>query len=355
MIPTLSLTPVPRWYRMGDQELGHGILNSGLALALDGSGQMHMVSRGDNGDLLHLGQTASTEWGNYNSLGGYVLPDAFSVATNPDGRMEVAAIGNGGQVSHIWQTSPRGPWSGWNGLGGTGMGTPRIARNANGSLQVLVVGNDAQIWTISQSNSADWNHAWTAVGGKVSTGFLVPPIMDVIANADGRLEVFYQGTDSALWHVWQTTPNGPWSAHARIGGTISLLSLARTGSGSIVAFTRGSDSNLYAIEQAGSADWGGRFTLIANTVNGGSMSAGTNADGRVEVFFVGHDSDVQHVWQQNATSPNVWSGASSLGGSSIQKVQVAKNSDGRFELITIGGDSFAYHIWQTSPSNGWNY
>ena len=272
-------------------------------------------------------------------MDGWKLPQSVMAARSPiSGRLLHAVRGAAGTVwaVRVWEHH-------------------RIARNANGSLQVLVVGNDAQIWTISQSNSADWNHAWTAVGGKVSTGFLVPPIMDVIANADGRLEVFYQGTDSALWHVWQTTPNGPWSAHARIGGTISLLSLARTGSGSIVAFTRGSDSNLYAIEQAGSADWGGRFTLIANTVNGGSMSAGTNADGRVEVFFVGHDSDVQHVWQQNATSPNVWSGASSLGGSSIQKVQVAKNSDGRFELITIGGDSFAYHIWQTSPSNGWNY
>jgi len=39
---------------MGDQELSHGILNSGLALALDNSGQMHMIFRSDNADLLHI-------------------------------------------------------------------------------------------------------------------------------------------------------------------------------------------------------------------------------------------------------------------------------------------------------------
>ena len=34
-------------------------------------------------------------------------------------------------------------------------------------------------------------------------------------NADGRLEVFALGLDSALWHISQTTPSGstwtPWS------------------------------------------------------------------------------------------------------------------------------------------------
>lgn len=32
----------------------------------------------------------------------------------------------------------------------------------------------------------------------------------VATNQDGRLEVFIIGADHALWHNWQTIPNGGW-------------------------------------------------------------------------------------------------------------------------------------------------
>ncbi len=355
IIPTLSLTPVPRWYRLGDQDLGHGILSGGLAVGSDNSGQLHLFGRGGQGNLLHLAQSGSTVWGNYASLGGYVLPDAFSVLANPDGRLEVVGIGTGNQVSHIWQTSPSGPWSAWNGLGGQGIGVPRLIRNSTGQLEAFIVGTDSQIWHIKQTSALDWGHAWVGLGAKVDTGLFVPPIMDVIANPDGRLEIFYQGTDSALWHLWQTTPNGAWTQPSRIGGSISLLSLARAGNGAIYAFVRGSDSNLYFIEQNSKLDWGGTFTRLAGGVAGSTLSAGTNKDGRLEVFYVGTGTDVQHVWQPNAATPASWSAAASLGGGGVQKVHVANNLDGRFELLVIGGDSYAWHIWQTAASNGWNY
>jgi hypothetical protein len=60
IIPTLNLPPIARWYRLGNQEITHGILNGGLALGVDGHGQMHLFARGDNADLLELRIGATT-------------------------------------------------------------------------------------------------------------------------------------------------------------------------------------------------------------------------------------------------------------------------------------------------------
>ncbi len=356
IIPTLNLPPIPRWYRLGNQEITHGILNAGLVLGVDGHGQMHLFARGGNGDVLELRQSGFPTWGDYTSLGGAVLPDTFTVATNSDGGLEIVALGTDNSVWHIWETSPGGGWSSWASLGGKALGVPRIVRNANGQLEVFVVGTDAAVYHIKQTNQLDCGNAWQSLGGKVLTGFFVPPIMDVIPNADGRLEVFVQGTDTALYHNWQNAPNGGtgWFGWQRIGGSISLLSLAKDGSGRLAAFVRGGNSALYMIQQTAALDWGGAYHGFGGALAGSTLSAGTNQDGRMEVFCQGTDNGTYHVWQNAPNAgPNNWSAFQSLGGA-IQKVAVARTADGRFELVAIGLDSWAYHLWQTAPSNGWD-
>jgi len=39
-----------------------------------------------------------------------------------------------------------------------------------------------------------------------SLGTVVVPV----SNPDGRIEVFYMGTDGVLYHNWQLVPNGKW-------------------------------------------------------------------------------------------------------------------------------------------------
>ena len=43
---------------------------------------------------------------------------------------------------------------------------------------------------------------WSSLGGVLTSNITAG------RNADGRLEVFVRGTDNALWHQWQTAPNG---------------------------------------------------------------------------------------------------------------------------------------------------
>jgi len=82
-----------------------------------------------------------------------------------------------------------------------------------------------------------------------------------------------------------------------------------------------------------------------------------NSDGRLEVFGVGSDRAVWHIWQ---TAPHAgpWSGWGSLGGVVTSDPSVFINSDGRLELFARGTDNALWHNWQTAPHagpwSGWN-
>jgi hypothetical protein len=59
-------------------------------------------------------------------------------------------------------------------------------------------------WQTSPNNG--WIADWYSLGGEIT---LNPAIG---SNADGRLELFViANRDHALWHKWQTAPNNGWS------------------------------------------------------------------------------------------------------------------------------------------------
>ncbi|MGZ6868883.1 MAG: hypothetical protein ACXVHI_01005, partial [Frankiaceae bacterium] len=78
--------------------------------------------------------------------------------------------------------------------------------------------------------------------------------------------------------------------------------------------------------------------------------AGANADGRLEVFYLGSDNAVWHRWQVRRGGP--WSGQSRLGGWA-GSVSVGMNPDGRQEISTVGSDHAVWRRWQVKPNGGW--
>ena len=77
-------------------------------------------------------------------------------------------------------------------------------------------GSDGALWHIWQTAPNNGWSSWASLGGWIS---------DIVVgqNADGRLELFVVGSDHALWHNWQTAPNNGWSGWASLGGWIDII------------------------------------------------------------------------------------------------------------------------------------
>lgn len=85
-----------------------------------------------------------------------------------------------------------------------------------------------------------------------------------------------------------------------------------------------------------------------------------DADGRVEVFAVGQDSQLWHNYETNLNGN--WSGWQSMGGNWPGDPAVALNNNGTLEVFIVGNQgpngASLFHAWQTGAGSntwtGWN-
>jgi hypothetical protein len=176
-----------------------------------------------------------------------------------------------------------------------------------------------------------------------------------VENADGRLEVFQVGEDSALWHNWQTTPGGGWNGWNSLGGEIYSFTVGRNADGRLEVFAMDLDFHYANIWQTTPGGSWSNWSLTGESYTWSVV--GRNTDGRLEVFAVGADDVGSHgaLWHNWQTTPGGgWSGWNSLGGS-IYWPLVEANSDGRLEVFARGPNEELLHIWQNGPAGtGWS-
>ena len=107
-------------------------------------------------------------------------------------------------------------------------------------------------------------------------------------------------------------------------------------------------------------DWTGETPFSGDSAT--SIALGQNADGRLELFYVGTDSRLYHRWQTSlggGLSKNGWTGEVLFPGAidgakpgSALSVAVGQNADGRLELFYSTPVGRLFHRWQTSPNGG---
>ena len=220
-----------------------------------------------------------------------------------------------------------------------------IGSNARTS---LTWGTGPVLCDLVSHNGCDWS-GWQAFGSKWASR------PSVVANADGRLEVFAAGFDGVVYHAWQTTPNGPWSGWSALPGTTTARSVVavRGVGGKLVAAARLVDGSVSAASYSGTA-WSG-WSSIGGTITG-TISPTTNIDGRAELFAISTAGTVVHQWQ-NGTGH--WMGWVSLGGpKGPTALQVVSNSaTGRgLEVFVVAGPGTISHAWQITAGgafSGW--
>jgi hypothetical protein len=124
-------------------------------------------------------------------------------------------------------------------------------------------------------------------------------------NQDGRLEIFYTGFHSQLYHNWQ-------------------------------------------VSTADTTQWNGETRFPGNSAR--QITAVTNQDGRLEIFYVGTNGDLYHNWQ--AEPGGNWLGEVHYAGDSALQVVSAINNDGRLEICYIGTNNDLYHNFELTANGG---
>jgi hypothetical protein len=377
VIPTVPLKSIGRWWPVGIQELSDAVFGvGGLAVVPNADGTLEVFGRRPtDGAIMHIRQNPPRNFGfTYDAwqlLGSETLPGTLCAIANTDGRIEVFAAQADGIVYHNWQTVSNAEpsrWAGWFPLGQlsggvtpvTAIGCPYVARNANGSLEVFVCGTDNALWHIQQTPATDWGSDWHSLGGSILAGSgLVPPVLCVGTNQDGRLEAFIRTTDGSVLHNWQIQPNADptgWAGWNTLGTAhaVTQLAVAREENGKLALFAIGTDAALWYITQTPALDWASAWNSLGGQVDG-LITVGTNLDGSLEVFVRGPGL-LSYRNKQNIPNagPTDWSGYTS-GDMGVNALAVASNSDGRLELFSVGNGSLLCHQWQMFPNGGWNW
>jgi len=125
-----------------------------------------------------------------------------------------------------------------------------------------------------------------------------------LKNKDNRYEKFWVGTDHALWHSWQVSVNGGWSADNSLGGDLTSC-----------------------------------------------IDGNYNQDGRLEIFGRALGNDLDHIWQVVANGG--WSGWSSLGGVLAGGPLTWIRANGGIEVEVLGVDNLLHFKWQQQPNGDW--
>ncbi len=312
---------------------------------------------------------------NWNSLGTPVSQTVYPscVGRNADGRLEVfvtadthSASGVTRSLWHIWQASPGRGWSTWATLDSppntSSISNAAVEQNADGRLEVFTIGSDGALWHIWQTSPNGTWSTWFSSGRPSAVNLQEDPT--VARNADGRLEIIAAGSDGAIWHIWQTSPNGTWSTWASLGkpSNVALgfpvVGINADGRLEVFAISFGDLWHIWQTSPGG--DWSSSWTQLSNQTIPSKFSArpalSQNVDGRLEIFALATDGALWHIWQ---IAPNSrWSPSTSLGRPSTVEFTtpptIGRNLDGRLEALIIGNNGALWHIWQTSPGGNWS-
>jgi len=282
---------------------------------------------------------------------GYFNPSLYSFSGSSTYR-DVTSGSNG-----LYNAGPG--WDACTGLGsvvgnamvmsleGVGLrGIVTVGPNFDGRLEAFATGTDSALWHLWQTAPNGGWSGWSSLGGVITSDQALGH------NADGRLEVFVRGTDDALWHIWQTAPGGGWSGWASLGGVItSDPFVSRNLDGRMEVFARGTDDALWHIWQTAPNGGWSAWSSLGGVITSDPIVAQNN-DGRMEAFARGTDNALWHIWQ---TTPNGgWSGWASLGGVITSIPALGRNADGRLEAFVRGTDNALWSIWQTVANGGWS-
>lgn len=263
-------------------------------------GRLAAFVHSNYGTMFFSTQNDDLSWNGWRELGGQGVSDA-AASLDSTGTLRAVSMSNQGQLFEMSDSTSRGDWSGWRGIYTPfyASSDPAIALSASKQLVLFALDDQGALRYTTQNAGGSWLTGWQTLGGS----FASAPVM--ASNADGRLEVFVQGTDHRLYHSWQSAA-GDWAPLEVLGGlTFSgqpavtlaqgLLSVAvRNDAGSISLIHQ--NTGLPSTAWSGWQDLGAPATFYGNALSA-LIGVGTNADGMLKVIARAVDGNIYDLDQ----------------------------------------------------------
>ncbi len=229
-------------------------------------------------------------------------------------------------------------------LGGTIISRTTVSANSDGRLEAFALGSDSALWHKWQTSAGGGWSSWESLGGTLISD------PEPVLNADGRIEVFALGADHAVWHTAQTSPgNNVWSAWASLGGYLTGNPAVRANAdGRLDVLARGGDSGLWEVRQTvpGGA-WGNWGPLGGVLASNPALCA--NADGSLSALALGSDGS---LWSISETSAGAgWGAWVGIGGSFVGDPVAVSNPDGKLQVFARGSDNALWTASQIVPGH----
>lgn len=350
-----------------------GVKLESLTFGRNEDGRMELFAQGvetappNSYDIYHAFQSSSGTWGGWSKLGNPSV-NLYSpvVASNEDRRIEVFALALDSSLN--WpiysnrQAAVNDGWGGWLSLdrpSGVQLSYPAVGVNLDGRLEVFSIGDDHNVWHRWEATVNDgWNANWVSLSKPSGTN---AKSISVGRNQDGRLEVFAPGADNVLYHIWQVSPGGGWSTWQSMGKPAGVniwsenVAVERNSDGRMELFVTGTDGAMWHRWQTTpNGTWGDWSSLsyppgtsLRNHVVGRYQDKGL---GVFAVDILSPNGNIWHRQQVNTSSGAVWGGWFSFGApspSAMSYLAVGVNDDARMELFGVTADGTAWNATET--------
>jgi subtilisin family serine protease len=280
---------------------------SSIALARNRDGRMSLFGVDQAGLLQYRTQNAvnADSWSGWRKS---VNPGWYSVAAEADfdGRLELIALNRARQ--DIWHRTQAvvntDNWSVWRQFDGL-LTSATVAFNSQGRLELFGTNGQGQVFRRAQTGPG--SETWT---GWDPAYFRPAGLRSVAAekNANDVIEVFGLTRTGEVWHSLETAPSsGVYTGWTRLAGSPALRSIAvaRNSNGLLELFGTDSAGQAHRRSAVQGIDAWLPWTPLNQPAAVGalrSVTAETNADGRVEVFTVNTSGQIWHRWQSTAGS-----------------------------------------------------
>ena len=171
----------------------------------------------------------------------------------------------------------------------------------------------------------------------------------------GRIDVFAQGNDTALWHKWwepTSDPQGVWHDWESFGGILtSAPALISIKPGAVEVFVRGSDNGLWHLSYDGqtASDWssmGGALgsAPVASSQDEASFDVfGLGPNGGIVQFSGGFDPYTSTYYGGPAPPPAPIGSPPSGGIDPNWPPAIGLTATGDYDLFVLGGDRALWH------------